>query len=111
MCKYAFDCDQAHSGCAEAQPCSYATHKAYEEIPVYQNVPAEQGFLIMDEMEQELGLVRARDITPASNHLQRLRAEFRRWQALSRHILKDDVLNLRIALETTKSVDEFLAII
>jgi len=102
MCKYAFDCDQAHSGCAEAQPCSYATHKAYEEIPVYQDV---------DEMKQDLGLVRGRDITPAGNHQQKLRAESRRRQASNRSILKDDLLDLRIALETTKSVDEFLAII
>ena len=37
--------------------------------------------------------------------------EFRKRQESGSYILKDDVLNLRISLESTKSVDEFLALI
>lgn len=99
MCKWVDRCNKALPVCGQAPECSWA--------PEFRE--AGEGILADGELAESCGLVRARDVTLEGNRSLRLLAEHRRRQESGRYVLRDDVLNLRIALGTTESVEEFLS--
>ena len=111
MCKWAGICFNTHPGCDDSQECSWGSrnkqnlglellqscrksvlgqdyHSEYEQIPLH----VEKG--------------------KAKLHRPHLASEFhKRQESETAYITLDDILNLRISLESTKSVGEFLSIL
>ena len=128
MCKWVDKCRNVHSSCSSAQECSWApsqrkqmneelladSKQVEESLRIQKRIEKEAAeevaYGVSDELLDELNgsiehcghLVRAHDITPSC-----ILSEFSKRQESGAYILPDDVLNLRILLETT-TVDQFL---
>lgn len=102
MCKWMGRCSHASSSCETALECSFSP--AVLQVP---KNPISDGQLNDFNEGTSCSLVRVRDITREGNHELKLRSEFSKRQHSGSYILADDILNLRILLES-KSVEEFL---
>jgi hypothetical protein len=102
-CGQELRCQKALAGLCngESESCEVRRHqklhREYLRIPESSMV----GRLLAESDRLGLGLKRGSDIQKSQ--------EFGRLQEEGSYILPDDILNLRILLGTTKSVDEFLA--